>query len=385
MKHYKILILKQLLMPFLLFSQTNKNIYEIYGNINLNNGQIYLVHYDNAEKRIVDSSKIVNNTFYFKGNINGYSKRFYIKLNPEEKQNADSLNAVQIEADPSKIKLSLTLGNFSNYKIENCKSCDELRIFNKKIKLPEYNILYNSLQKISDTLQKVKIEEELQKYKAYFVKEKIKYIRSHPNSNISSYLLFSIEDEFSIDQLNKYSDLYSDLSEIQKNSYYGKRVKEIVENNENFINAVGTRGYDFVSIDKSGNKISLKDLTSNSYILLDMWASWCVPCREEMPFLNTLLNTYRDKGFNIVGISDDYNSNAWEKAIIKDKTQDWIHIDFGSKLINGNTYDREIILSEYNVNSFPTSILIDKSGIIIGIFDADTKEELEKKLKLIFK
>lgn len=372
-------------MPFLLISQTKKNIYEIYGHINLDSGQIYLIHYNNSEKRIVDSSKITNNTFHFKGNVSGYSKRFYIKLNPKEKQNGDSLNAVQIETDPSKIQLYLTLGSFSNYKITNCKSCDELKIFNKKIKLAEYNLLFNSQQKTSDTLQKIKLEKELQKYKASFVKEKIKYIKSYPNSNISSYLLFSIEDEFSINELSKYRDLYKRLSEIQKNSYYGKLVKQIVDDNDNTNNTIGTKGYDFVSIDKSGNKMSLKDLTSNSYILLDMWASWCIPCREEIPFLNTLLNTYHSKGFNIVGISDDHNINAWEKAIKKDKTQDWIHIDFDSKLIDGNTYDRKIITSEYSVSSFPTSILIDKSGIIIGRYDAGMEEELENKLKSIFK
>lgn len=385
MKHYKVLIISLLLMPFLLISQKNKNLYEIEGLINMDSGHIYLVHYDNAEKRIVDSSKILNNAFHFKGNINGYSKRFYIKLNPKEKQNADSLNAVQIEADPSKFKLSLTLGSFSNYKITNCKSCDELRIFEKKIKLAEYNTLYDSLLKVSDTLQKIKIEKELQKYNAYFLKEKIRYIRSYPNSNISSYLLFSVQDEFSINQQNIYDDLYRRLSEIQKNSYYGRQAKQIVDNNENVIHTIGTKGYDFVSLDKSGNKISLKDLASNSYILLDMWASWCIPCREEIPFLNTLLNTYRAKGFKIVGVSDDYNINTWEKAIKKDKTQDWIHIDFNSKLIDGKTYDRKIISSEYNVNSFPTSILIDKSGVIIGRYEEATKEELEKKLKSIFK
>lgn len=372
-------------MPFLCMSQTKKDLYEIDGYINLDNGQIYLIHYDDSEKRIVDSSKIINNKFHFKGKINGYSKRFYVKLNPREKQNADSLNAVQIEADPSKMKLSLTSDHFSNYKIENCKSCDELKIFEKKIKLAEYNILYNSLQKTSDSLQKVKLEKELQNYNASIVREKIKYIKSYPNSNISPYLLFTIEDEFSINQLYKYNDLYRQLSEIQKNSYYGKLSKEIVDNNDSLNHILGTKVYDFVAIDKSGNKISLKDLTSGSYILLDMWASWCIPCREEMPFLNTLLETYHEKGFNIVGVTDDYNIDAWEKAIKKDKTQNWIHIDFDSKLIDGKTYDRKIVTTEYNVSSFPTSILIDKSGIIIGRYDASTKGELEKKLESIFK
>lgn len=385
MNHYKILYLTLVFIPFLLFSQTQKSLYEIHGHINSNDNQIYLIHYNDSGNRIVDSSQISDNKFYFKGDINGYSRRFYIKLNPKEMQNSDSLNAVQIEVDPSKINLYLLKGNFSNYKIVNCKSCDELKIFDKKVKQTEFYKLYDSIQKISDTLQKSNLENKLQQYKVNIIEEKIKYIQSFPNSNISPYLLYSIENNFSINNLKKLNELYSCLSAIQKNSYYGKLVKQKVDDNNDIINGVGNKGFEFIAIDKSGNNVSLKNLTSNSYILLDMWASWCVPCREEIPFLNELLNSYHPKGFNIVGVSDDNNINAWEKAIKKDKTQDWIHIDFNSKLIDGKVNDRKIILSEYNVHSFPTSILIDKSGIIIGRYDTSNKDELEKKLKTIFK
>ncbi len=69
----------------------------------------------------------------------------------------------------------------------------------------------------------------------------------------------------------------------------------------------------------------------------------------------------------------------------KSNCVDCITLDFNSKLIDGKVNDRKIILSEYNVHSFPTSILIDKSGIIIGRYDTSNKDELEKKLKTIFK
>ena len=84
-------------------------------------------------------------------------------------QNSDSLNAVQIEVDPSKINLYLLKGNFSNYKIVNCKSCDELKIFDKKVKQTEFYKLYDSIQKISDTLQKSNLENKLQQYKVRMI------------------------------------------------------------------------------------------------------------------------------------------------------------------------------------------------------------------------
>lgn len=126
-------------------------------------------------------------------------------------------------------------------------------------------------------------------------------------------------------------------------------------------------------------------MTKKSYTLLNFWASWCKPCREESTFLNQLLATYNEKGFNIVGVTADTDVNAWKNAINKDKTQNWIHLNLDSKLIDKKTIDCEIISNEYKIISLPTLMLIDKSGFIIGIYDSGTKEELEKKLKSIFK
>lgn len=140
-----------------------------------------------------------------------------------------------------------------------------------------------------------------------------------------------------------------------QNSEKGKKLKFALEKFKN--SKVGSKAPLFSLKDLNGNTIQLSDLTSNNYVLLDFWASWCGPCREDSPYLEEINRNFKNKGLKIIGISRDKNLDSWEKAILKDN-MDWINI---STVENGSEIEEE-----YFVWGIPHRILINKDGVIIG-------------------
>ena len=114
--------------------------------------------------------------------------------------------------------------------------------------------------------------------------------------------------------------------------------------------------------DKNGNPVSLESIIKdpdNRYILLDFWATWCEPCRDEMPFLKSAYEKYNKKGFEIYGVSCDPNQDNW-KIYVNNEKLEWVNV------IGGN-FRRMPETETYALDGIPANILIDCStGVIIG-------------------
>jgi peroxiredoxin len=113
--------------------------------------------------------------------------------------------------------------------------------------------------------------------------------------------------------------------------------------------------FEINSID--GKKINLADF-KGKYVLLDFWASWCQPCRQENPNIVKAYQTYKDKNFTVFGISLDKDQVAWQNAIKTDGLT-WAH--------GGELMDFEgPVVKQYQIEAIPTSFLIDPQGKIIA-------------------
>jgi thiol-disulfide isomerase/thioredoxin len=133
---------------------------------------------------------------------------------------------------------------------------------------------------------------------------------------------------------------------------------------------------DIISETPSGAPVALSDYAGKGkYVLLDFWASWCPPCREEAPNLLRLYNEYKDNNFEIVSYSLDQNDAAWKNGI-EQLGLTWVQMS------DCAFWDSPAVLL-YAVQSIPCTILIDPDGKIIerGLLG----DNLSKKLEQLFR
>ena len=138
---------------------------------------------------------------------------------------------------------------------------------------------------------------------------------------------------------------------------------------------IGQKFLDLEEADTEGNLHKLSEYVGQGkWVLVDFWASWCGPCKSEMPNVAAAYKQYRDKGFEIVGLSFDSEKDLWEKAIIEWQMP-WIHL---SDLKSWKSVASEV----YAVNAIPDNLLIDPEGIVVA--RGLRGEALAKKLAEIF-
>jgi len=136
----------------------------------------------------------------------------------------------------------------------------------------------------------------------------------------------------------------------------------------------GLEAPDLTMPDVNGKPLSLKSLRGK-YVLVDFWASWCGPCREENPNVVAAYQKFKDKNFTILGVSLDKNKAAWLKAI-KDDNLTWNHM---SDLKFWNS----AAVPLYNIDGIPFNVLLDPQGRIIAA--ALRGDDLQKKLQEVLK
>lgn len=135
-----------------------------------------------------------------------------------------------------------------------------------------------------------------------------------------------------------------------------------------------------VKVGQQAPEISLPNakgdtLTLSSFkgkvVLIDFWASWCRPCRESNPHVVKLYEKYKQKGFEVFGVSIDNRKESWLKAIKKDK------ITY-PQVIDGEGWDANTAV-KYGVDAIPATFLLNKDGVVLAV--GLEGEKLEEKIK----
>ncbi|WP_203256184.1 TlpA disulfide reductase family protein [Hyunsoonleella ulvae] len=228
--------------------------------------------------------------------------------------------------------------------------------------------LYNNVEKSEDNLKTLKyygnIIDSLYTERGKNIIDAIEY---NKESIALSYIVYQNYETksapFIKDLLNKFSPNIED-------SYYISLLKEQVKLKES--SSVGAMAPDFTLVDDTNKIVKLSDF-KGSYVLIDFWASWCGPCRQEIPHLKKAYNTFKDEGFQVVSVSIDRKKEAWEKALKKEQLP---YIKLWD--------EKKETMQLYQYQSIPYIVLVSPEGKILKINKGLRGNALEETLKNIF-
>jgi len=196
------------------------------------------------------------------------------------------------------------------------------------------------------------------------------YVKAHPKSFVSPLALLVssqvTEDIFVLESR------YNILAPEVKDGAYGRMIGKMIE--EGKIGAIGTMALDFTQNDVDGKPVTLSSFRGK-YVLVDFWASWCRPCRQENPNVVAAYKTYSDKNFTVLGVSLDRAKEPWLQAI-KDDGLVWTHVS-DLKFWNNE------VAQKYKIQSIPQNMLLDPEGKIIGknLRGAELQARLKELIK----
>lgn len=184
------------------------------------------------------------------------------------------------------------------------------------------------------------------------VTKEIDFVNKNPNSIHSAYVLSVYAKTWGKKTTKK---LFNQFSIKNKNSDYGKSIAKYLELNKD--PQIGDQFVDFEMEDPNGELRKLSDLKAN-FVLLEFWASNCLPCRQENPNLVKTYENFKPKGFEVFAVSQDTKKESWLKAIEKDKLP-WLQVSD----LKGADNSAFLI---YGVHAIPDNFLINQNGIIVG-------------------
>jgi peroxiredoxin len=361
----KIFLLIIAFLPSLLFAQTvTPDPFTVLGRFKNVNGpaRAYLLYQLGANK-VIDSAEITNGEFSFNGKL-FYPENAYLVIDHKH------VGMTKLGPTPDVLNFYLEPGILS---VSGKDSAATATITESKIN-EENAALQLSLKSLEEPTKKLYAEAnsapaEKQNDVAFrnsiIARSKVlqdqqvailkNFIASHPNSFLSIVIINQLGPHTS--DPKELDVLYNTLSPTLQNSEPGKSLRHAIDQAK--ITGVGVIAPDFTQNDVNGNPVTLSSFRGK-YVLIDFWASWCGPCRQENPNLVKTYNKFKDKNFTVLGVSLDRPDGKadWLKAIKSDGLS-WTQVS------DLNFWSNKVAV-QYFISSVPANFLLDPKGKIIA-------------------
>jgi peroxiredoxin len=334
-----------------LFSCAKPEGFVIKGQIQgKDSGEISLKKYSDGKYITEDSTKIIQGKFELKGKTDLPELRL-IALSPQQV-------VAQFFAENGEIFVKINVDSGNKAEIKGSKSNVEFSMLTKEFmnNSREIQMIQGKFMQAQQSGNEVALKQAQADYQAMLQNQKVyvkNFIHEHPKSTVSPLVaLMQFSQEISAHEIDT---LINFLDPSIHNSIYVAELRKIATRLR--VMEIGTAAPDFTLNTPEGTPLALSSL-KGKIVLIDFWASWCQPCRRENPNVVLLYNQYKDKGFDILGVSLDKEKGAWVKAIADDKLT-WHHV-------SDLKFWQSDVAVKYGVQSIPYTLLLDKEGRIIA-------------------
>ena len=329
-----------------------KNAFVIDGTVDTTvSGYVLLQKRVEGPMVTIDSVQLTEKgTFRFEGTV-GYPEVYYLNI-------PSTRSSVPFFIEPAPIIVNIITKDIDKTKITGSKTqteydayLDKLDLFSKKIR-DNYQ-LYNMAQEAGET-EKVKYFDSLitvlDNERTQFSKD---YVLQNKSSFISPYIIYRNSYAYELEELET---ALGGFDTALSHSVYTGFAEDYLATLKRV--AIGKPYVPFSMPDSAGTAVALSDQVGKGYLLVDFWASWCAPCREENPNLVKLYSEYHERGFDIFGVSFDTKRDRWLQAI-EDDGLTWGHV---SDLKGWENAAGKL----YGIRSIPSNVLLDSNGVIIA-------------------
>lgn len=327
----------------------------------------------------IDSCIVKNHQFSFKGTMNKSPMNVSI-MTVNSPMMVPGMKFASISVEPGMITVSINELDFSSPVVTGSKSQYDADVYQNMIKDAMYHMkqfddqYYSADEKGRDSLKML-----MEPYQKEYEIQTKKYMQLYPSTLQSANLLRMFSSQMG---LNEIKDAYNKLSPEVKTNDISKEIANEIAALER--TQPGKEAPLFEAKDVNGKNFQLKSLRGK-YVLIDFWASWCVPCRKSNPHVKSLFDKYHKKGLDVVYVADDdQNEKVWKAAIEKDGLQGMHHVLRGLKI----TDKRHMLMDhandisdKYAIHFLPTKYLIDKDGKIVARYNEGEEAKLDADLK----
>jgi peroxiredoxin len=335
----------------LILSCSNNDGYKIEIVLQGGEGKVFLEKQEDGNIVPKDTAEFKNGKAIFKGKVS------FPDLYILHTENKDQRTILFVENVPFKVTgkadslqaVKIT-GSAVNDDYQSIKTDLEK---DNKIAMEKYQ-QYQAAAQSGDTIKATVLMEEVKSLFNATEKKIVGFIKSNPASWVTPLFLAQMESSLSTEELD------SLLSRLDPKLSV---TPSIIDLKERLVKtkkvAIGQVAPDFTQNDPSGNPVKLSDVYSkNEYTLIDFWAAWCGPCRQENPNVVAAYAAFKAKGFGVFGVSLDQDHDRWVKAIEDDKLT-WTQV-------SDLKYWQSDAAKMYAVNSIPANFLVDKTGKIVA-------------------